>query len=145
MKISQQEIENLTIYMEKLIFQLQEGEDDHRNKCFASQGLSLHEVQVIVTLGHDGPSKMSDIGSGMSISLSNLTVIVDKLEEKGLAERVRSTEDRRIVMVHLSKEGQAIFDLHHDMKMEMSKVILGKLTSEERKTYMDLMRKITAV
>lgn len=143
MKISQGDVEKLTHYMEKLIFQLQESEDDHRNKCCVSQDLHLHEIQVVVCLGQNGPSKMKDIGHNLSVSLSNLTVIVDKLEEKGLAERIRSTEDRRIVMVHLTNEGQAIFDAHHDMKLEMCKNMLQKLTDDERASYLMLMRKIT--
>lgn len=143
MKIPQQDIELLTLYMEKLIFELQENEDYHRNKCCAAQNLHLHEIQVIVCLGQNGPSKMKDIGANLSVSLSNLTVIVDKLEEKGLAERVRSTEDRRIVMVYLSEEGQVIFDAHHEMKLEMCKNMLSKLSSDERTAYLALMQKIT--
>ncbi len=144
MKIGQQDIEELTVYMEKLIFQVQENEDDHRSKCCASQDLHLHEIQVIVYLGQNGPSKMKDIGSSLSITLSNLTVIVDKLEEKDLAERIRSTEDRRIVMVHLAEAGQEIFDTHHEMKFEMCKNMLKKLSAEEREAYLMLMQKITS-
>ncbi len=143
MKIIQEDVEQLTLYMEKLIFQLQETEDDHRNKCCASQDLSLHEIQIIVYLGQNGASKMKDIGSHVSVSLSNLTLIVDKLEEKGLAERIRSTEDRRIVMVHLAKGGQDVFDTHHELKLEMSKNMLKKLTEDERRSYIQLMQKIT--
>ncbi len=143
MKIIQDDVEKLTNYMEKLIFQLKESEDDRRTKCCGSQDLNLHEIQVIVWLGQNGPSKMKDIGNNLSVSLSNLTVIVDKLEEKGLAERVRSTEDRRIVMVHLAKEGQVIFDNHHDMKREMCKNMLKRLTKDERVSYLKLMGKIT--
>ncbi len=143
MKIIQDDVEKLTHYMEKLIFQLQENEDDHRSKCCGAQDLNLHEIQVIVYLGQNGPSKMKDIGNSLSVSLSNLTVIVDKLEEKELGERIRSTEDRRIVMVHLAKEGQAIFDGHHEMKMEMCENMLKKLTKDERASYLALMEKIT--
>ncbi len=143
MVIHNDDVEKLTHYMEKLIFQLKENEDDHRSKCCAVQDLHLHEIQVIVCLGQNGPSKMKDIGDNLSVSLSNLTVIVDKLEEKGLAERIRSTEDRRIVMVHLSKTGQSIFDDHHDMKLEMCKNMLQKLTAQEQASYLKLMLKIT--
>ncbi len=143
MKVIQDDVEKLTHYMEKLIFQLQENEDDHRSKCCGSQDLNLHEIQVIVCLGQNGPSKMKDIGNNLSVSLSNLTVIVDKLEEKGLAERIRSTEDRRIVMVHLAMEGQAVFDGHHEMKLEMCKSMLKKLTPAEQASYLSLMGKIT--
>lgn len=143
MEIMKDDTEKLTHYMEKLIFQLKENEDDHRSNCCAIQDLHLHEIQVIVCLGQNGPSKMKDIGDNLSVSLSNLTVIVDKLEEKGLAERIRSTEDRRIVMVHLSKKGQSVFDGHHDMKLEMCKNMLEKLTAQERASYLKLMHKIT--
>ena len=143
MEIQREDIEKLTLYMERLIFQLKENEDVHRNKSCAIKDLHLHEIQVIVFLGQNGPSKMKDIGDNLAISLSNLTVIVDKIEEKGMAERIRSTEDRRIVMVHLADSGQIIFDEHHTMKLEMCKNILKKLTLEERASYLMLMKKIT--
>ena len=119
-------------------------EDDHRNSFCRAFDLHYREIQVIVYLGQNGSSKMKNIGSNLSLSLSNLTVIIDKLEEKGLAERVRSIDDRRIVKANLSKKGQEIFDSHHVMKLEMSKNMLEKLTVAERTSYLALMRKITA-
>lgn len=143
MKISTTEIEELTNYMEKLVFQIQEDEHDLKDKCCASLDLGLHEWKILVFLGQNGPSKMKDIGNGVSLTLSNLTSIVDKLESKGVAVRIRSEQDRRIVMVHLAITGKEIFNTHHEVKLQISRAMLEKLSTDERKVYLDLMRKIT--
>jgi len=36
-----------------------------------------------------------------------MTRLLDRLEKKGLCKRVRSTEDRRVVKVELTAEGEA--------------------------------------
>ena len=43
------------------------------------------------------------------LSLSSVTGIVDKLEEKALLRRDRSHEDRRIVQAGLTEEGRRMY------------------------------------
>ena len=44
------------------------------------------------------------------IDAGAMTRLLDRLEKKGLCTRVRSTEDRRVVMVELTAEGKAAMD-----------------------------------
>ena len=143
MEILHDEIEALTQHLEQLLLLVKESEHSQQSKSCAAQGLHFHEYQVVVYLGQKGPSKMKDIGHNLSLSLSNLTAIVDKVELKGLADRNRSCEDRRIVMVHLSTRGQEIFDSQHSVKVSMSRKILTKLSPGERTRFISLMKKIT--
>jgi DNA-binding MarR family transcriptional regulator len=143
MKMLHKEIEALTRHMERLLLLMRESEHHQQSKSCAAQGLHFHEYRVVVYLGQNGPSKMKDIGQNLSLSLSNLTAIVDKIELKGLAERNRSQRDRRIVMVHLSERGQAIFDSQRSVRISMSRKILKKLSPDERKRFVSLMQKIT--
>ncbi len=143
MIIQDKDAENLTRYMEKLIFYVKENETDKQSSTCMSQNLHLHEIQVLIFLGQNGPSNMKTIGENLTLSLSNLTAIVDKLEAKSLAKRQRSLEDRRVVMVHLTDQGQDIFNTHHEVKLTMSKTILEKLDAPERVELIRLMKKIT--
>ncbi|MDR3099209.1 MAG: MarR family transcriptional regulator, partial [Paraburkholderia sp.] len=47
-------------------------------------------------------SKLLGIDTGL------MTRLLDKLEDKGLVERTRSIEDRRVVNLTLTKEGAAV-------------------------------------
>jgi len=68
----------------------------------------LHGSQfgTLEMLYHLGPLNQKDVGKKLLISKSNVVSIIDKLEERGLVRRQRSTEDRRCIFIHLTESGQ---------------------------------------
>ncbi|HEY5942107.1 MAG TPA: MarR family transcriptional regulator [Solirubrobacterales bacterium] len=51
---------------------------------------------------------MSEVATALQCDNSNVTGIVDNLEEKGLAQRRPSTEDRRVKLIELTPEGRRV-------------------------------------
>jgi DNA-binding MarR family transcriptional regulator len=56
----------------------------------------------------DQPRTMSEVANALQCDNSNVTGIVDSLEEKGLAQRRASEEDRRVKLIELTKEGRRV-------------------------------------
>ena len=56
--------------------------------------LESQEIQSAVTLSRC-----------LSVTPSNITGIIDRLEEKGLVKRIRKQDDRRIVFIELTDKG----------------------------------------
>jgi DNA-binding MarR family transcriptional regulator len=56
----------------------------------------------------DRPRTMSEIAAVLHCDNSNVTGIVDGLEEKGLATRQPSAEDRRVKLIALTAEGRRL-------------------------------------
>src|SRR5215211_416267 len=56
----------------------------------------------------DRPRTMSEVASALECDNSNVTGIVDSLEEKGLAQRRASEQDRRVKLIDLTKEGRRV-------------------------------------
>jgi MarR family transcriptional regulator, organic hydroperoxide resistance regulator len=56
----------------------------------------------------DRPRTMSEVAGALQCDNSNVTGIVDSLEEKGLAQRRASEEDRRVKLIELTKEGRRV-------------------------------------
>ena len=52
--------------------------------------------------------------------------------KKGLADRVRSEEDRRVVLVSLSQKGVEIFKQHQQFHEKMINGVVEQLTEEEK-------------
>jgi DNA-binding MarR family transcriptional regulator len=52
------------------------------------------------------PRKMSDLADALFCDSSNVTGIVDRLEERGLVRRQSSKKDRRVKLLILTKEGE---------------------------------------
>ena len=71
--------------------------------------LTAPQLYVMATIGYAGQLPFNEIGAKMMVTVSNLTGIVDRLEEKGLVARERDTGDRRIVHVKLTAKGQKLY------------------------------------
>src|SRR6187551_2903622 len=54
------------------------------------------------------PRTMSEVAAAMQCDNSNVTGIVDSLEEKGLAQRRPSEEDRRVKLIELTPQGRRV-------------------------------------
>jgi DNA-binding MarR family transcriptional regulator len=56
----------------------------------------------------DRPRTMSEVAGALQCDNSNVTGIVDSLEEKDLARRRPSEEDRRVKLIELTREGRRV-------------------------------------
>ena len=55
-----------------------------------------------------GPRKMSELAQSLFCDNSNVTGIVDRLEERGLVRRESAEGDRRVKLLVLTKEGEKL-------------------------------------
>jgi DNA-binding MarR family transcriptional regulator len=81
-------------------------------KCLGSQrlhrlGVSMSNLHVMSMLERHGPMTMSRIAEALDVSLSNATGLVDRMVERGLVDRVRDDEDRRMVHVALTDRARS--------------------------------------
>ncbi len=88
------------------IFSIQSGLHDGRASCQGEE-LSMAQVQVLMTLQSGGESTISHLARQLKVSPPSASSMVDRLENKGLLYRERSTMDRRKVVVRLSEEAAA--------------------------------------
>jgi len=73
------------------------------------QGLTSPQFYVLATIGYAGGLPFGEIGAKMMVTVSNLTGIVDRLEEKKLVLRKRDEHDRRVVHVILTDRGAKLY------------------------------------
>lgn len=67
---------------------------------------TLPQYKTLLMLKRMQPCKMGDISCGTKVSHASLTSMVDRLEEEGAVERVFSKEDRRVILLKLTKAGE---------------------------------------
>jgi DNA-binding MarR family transcriptional regulator len=68
-------------------------------------GVSMAHLHVMTLLERHGEMTMSRIAELQDVSVSNATGLIDRIEERGLVERVRVPDDRRVVRVRLTDDG----------------------------------------
>ena len=71
-----------------------------------SPPLVPQEVAVLRLMLRAERLRMSDVGKQLALPLSSATYLMDKLERRGLASRLRIPGDRRAVHVELTDEGR---------------------------------------
>jgi DNA-binding MarR family transcriptional regulator len=71
--------------------------------------LSLVHLHVLTVLESEGPLPMSKLADALDVSVASVTGIVDRMEQRGLVERRREPEDRRVILVHVTDAGGAVF------------------------------------
>jgi DNA-binding MarR family transcriptional regulator len=62
---------------------------------------------IIATLSMGGVKSASDLCKGISYDAGAMTRMIDRLEEKGLIRRSRCPDDRRLVNLELTEQGNA--------------------------------------
>ncbi len=72
-------------------------------------GLTPPQFYVLATIGYAGSLPFGEIGAKMMVTVSNLTGIVDRLEQKKLVLRKRDETDRRVVHVTLTEKGANLY------------------------------------
>jgi DNA-binding MarR family transcriptional regulator len=92
---------------------------------------SLIHLNVLTILETDGPLSMSRLAEALDVSVASATGIVDRMETRGLVERRRDTEDRRVVVVHPTDEGLAVFTRIDERRRKGLGGLLELLSDEE--------------
>lgn len=83
---------------------------NHDARMMRKRGLTVAQADVIFALGNTGGMTFKELGEATLITKGTLTGVVDRLETKGLAQRVPSDEDRRRTLAVLTPEGVATFE-----------------------------------
>lgn len=79
---------------------------DLRSKRLAREtGLTAPQLAILQAIAELGEVTTGRISADVSLSQATVTVILDRLVERGLVERYRSPEDRRIVHSRLTPAG----------------------------------------
>lgn len=70
--------------------------------------ISAAQLNCILTLDEYGPLPPSQIAKHMMVKSSTVTGVVDRLEKKGFAERMRNSPDRRVITIQLTEAGKKL-------------------------------------
>lgn len=95
--------------------------------------ISNNDMHIIEAIGNDEPKNMSTVAKALKITVGTLTIAINNLVKKGYVNRIRSEEDRRVVLIFLSKKGKKAFDHHADFHREMVAATLDGLNEQEEK------------
>ena len=80
-----------------------------RSEIFCS-GVTMSQCSTILGIGKNGTMTMHALSEWMSLATSTMTRIVDNLVRDGYIARTQDPQDRRVVQVSLTEEGEKLFE-----------------------------------
>jgi DNA-binding MarR family transcriptional regulator len=107
--------------------------------------LTSPQFYVLATIGYAGGLPFSEIGEKMMVTVSNLTGIVDRLEEKRLVVRERDAHDRRVVRVTLTDKGLKVYRNTIPLFEKSISQFFSPLNKSQQKELAALLRKLIRV
>lgn len=72
-------------------------------------GLTTPQFDVIVTLGDTHGMTCTELSEKTLVTKGTLTGVLDRLESRGLIQRVPSQDDRRSITIQLTVKGDGLF------------------------------------
>ena len=106
----------------------------------ANQELELSPPQGIVLRFLDAPRPMGELAALMRCDNSNMTGIVDRLEERGLVERTAAERDRRVKLIALTERGREIRD-ELNRRMAEPPEVIEQLSLADQRALRDILRR----
>ena len=90
------------------------------------------------------PSPVATLVRELEIDAGAVTRLIDRLETKGLVRRERSSEDRRVVLVHLTEEGERLSGALTAVLSDVFNAHLKGFSREEWQLLLQLLRRFIA-
>jgi DNA-binding MarR family transcriptional regulator len=87
-----------------------------------------------------GPRKMSDLADALFCDSSNVTGIVDRLEERRLVRRESSKKDRRVKLLVLTAEGERV-RTEITKRMAQPPPPIASLSEKDQRALRDILKR----
>ena len=103
---------------------------------------SKNEILAMLLIYRKNKVNMSEVAEYINSPLNTATGVITRLEKKMIVERTRDTEDKRIVMINLTQNGQEfIKDEKKQIEYYVRKVY-NSLTEEEKSVAISIVNKV---
>jgi DNA-binding MarR family transcriptional regulator len=113
----------------------------------AFRNVAINEYDVLFTLSRcpSGWLRLNELNDHVLLSQSSLSRLVERLEKRGLVDRMPAPDDGRGVLLKLTEEGAALQkEIGREHVRDISSLVGPALTSAEQKELRRLTDKLRA-
>lgn len=115
---------------------------DQQQKTETNCKLNPTKSHILGMLLREQRCMAVDVARQLSLSSGATTIVLNQLESEGLIQRVRSEEDRRIVWLSLTEDGEHLAKSLNANRGRMTWELLQALTEEEQQQMIGMLKKI---
>jgi DNA-binding MarR family transcriptional regulator len=107
--------------------------------------LTVPQADVLFTLGNTDGLTFKEIGAKTLITKGTLTGVMDRLEQKGLVERVACPDDRRSTRARLTRSGKSLFKKEFPRQIKYLKARFDRLSKTEQRQAIEALRQLRSI
>jgi DNA-binding MarR family transcriptional regulator len=88
---------------------------------------------------------MKKLAGNIGVKMPNMTMMVDSLIKEGIAERDRDKEDRRKVIVRLTKKGKRVRSDFLEYRHKIAQSLFSKLNKEDKNELLNSLSSVCKI
>lgn len=141
-------IEREVSYFENMIFKFL---DEFKILFFPEQWANVflecskNEILALLIIYRKNSVNMTEVAEYINAPLNTATGVINRLEKKKLIQRMRDSEDKRIVKISLTEEGISYFNEEKKLIIRYFEALSSRLTTEEERAIYSIMEKFLIV
>lgn len=94
--------------------------------------LTFTQLRGLSVLARKQPQRMSDLAEALDMTPASASALIDRMDQRGFVTRRSDPDDRRTVLVELSRRGQHILDIMERGSSDHFGRLIEKMTPTER-------------
>jgi DNA-binding MarR family transcriptional regulator len=110
--------------------------------CATQFNVTVSQSATLLALPQEGNLTMSEVSQAMGLATSTMTRMIDQLVEKGFVQRTADPDDRRIVRVGLTPQGQQLSASLEKEYLEFYHLIMGEIREDELESILHVFDRI---
>ncbi len=114
----------------------------HGRKILSNYTITPPQFVALQWLFEHGDMTIGELSNRMFLAFSTTTDLVDRMEKNSLVKRVRNTQDRRVVQIHLLSEGERVIEEVIDKRRHYLNTVLADFDEQQVKVFSDLLTKL---
>jgi DNA-binding MarR family transcriptional regulator len=100
-------------------------------KAHGIEGIVPSHGDILYALFKKDKSTMKEIAESIHRTRPTVTVLIDKLVDKGYVAKEKSDSDSRVTYIWLTEKGQGLKSAIEDISKKLNELVYGDLTDEE--------------
>lgn len=134
--------ENLSLKAFVVIMKAAKTLEDKVTNDIANRDMNMAEFTILEALYNKGPQTVRQISDAVLIKFGSITYVINKLAKKEYIERINSTEDRRVVYIHLTEKGKEVMDTVFPKHQAAIERMFQDASNYDKEMIIDILKKI---
>ncbi|WP_239630245.1 MarR family transcriptional regulator [Paenibacillus sp. H1-7] len=104
--------------------------------------LTRQQLFMLYFISNKGICKVTELAETMEVKPSAVTVMIDRLIKRGVAERKYDPKDRRIVLIELTEQGRNLLQEFKEKRKHIIGSYLSNIDPERLDIFLDVFEHI---